>query len=158
MLIPRSAAPQAGQWYKNPTVITVVVALALLIGMVKACSCACRSGQELSPELVEDKKGLPVWCPHCKAVYLVPARRADRVPGDDPPFMKALKVPCPTCKKPDGQQTIPCFHCDTPVPLATDRDTAATPCPKCGKNPYGPGGILPPHTALPPGPPVPKPR
>jgi hypothetical protein len=120
--------------------VASVIVLALLAGLACSCDSNKNAADKLDPEVAKDLKGLHVWCPHCRKTYVVVKEQTDRVPGTEPIFIKALKVPCPTCKKADGQETIRCVHCDGYVPVAVKRGARELrKCPKCGKYPYGAG-------------------
>ncbi len=138
MLTRRSTAAKAGEWSRNPLVAVVAVSLALLVVLVRSCGCGRGRTDELPPEMAEERKGIHVWCPHCSKTFVVPYRDANRQPGTEPIFIKALKVPCPTCKKADGEETIQCVHCGAYVPVAVKKgEQGLKTCPKCGKYPYG---------------------
>lgn len=160
MLLRRNAASQAGEWYRNPLVAVVAIALALLVVLIRSCSCSRSGTEELPKEVADDLRGIHVWCPHCNKPFTVNYRKAERLPGDEPPFMKALKTPCPTCGKTDGQQTMQCAHCGAyvPVPGGARGEQELMKCPGCGKYPYGAGPPGKPEDRLPPtGGPAPRP-
>ena len=120
--------------------VAVAILLALVVGLVCSCSCSENPADKLDPELAKALKPLHVWCPHCQKAYVVEKRQAEAVPGTEPIFIKALKVPCPTCKKTDGEETIKCMHCDAYVPVAVKKgEQGLLKCPGCGKYPYGEG-------------------
>jgi hypothetical protein len=158
MLAGRSAAGEGGEWRRNPVVAVVAVALALLVLLVRSCGCSSRR-EELPPEVAKGLKGIYRYCPHCKKVFAVPGHEAQRVPGDEPLFVKAGKLPCPTCGKADSTETIACMHCGTHVPLPMDKKgTVPMRCPKCGKDPYGAGPPRQPGQGMGPPPPMPPRR
>ncbi|MFW6164364.1 MAG: hypothetical protein ACODAJ_16465 [Planctomycetota bacterium] len=141
MLLRQSARCQAGQWYRNPLVAVAAVALALLVILVRSCGCGRSGTEDLPEEVAEDLKGIHVWCPHCNKAFTVDYDKVKKLPGNEPPSMKACQVPCPTCGEADGQQTMQCVHCGAyvPVPGAARSGEELKKCPGCGKYPYGAG-------------------
>ena len=128
---------------RRTTRVTAAATLALLVSaaLLSSCSCSDDAGKKLDPELAKKLKLLHVWCPHCQKAYTVEKKQAEAVEGSDPIFLRALKIPCPNCKKTGGQEAIQCAHCDAYVPVAVARGKAGvTKCPGCGKYPYGAGG------------------
>ena len=117
------------------------LALLLSAALVSSCSCSDDASRKLDPKLAKALKPIHVWCPHCQKGYTVEKKQAEAVEGSEPIFLRALKVPCTTCKKTGGQEAIQCVHCDAYVPIAVAKGKAGvTKCPGCGKYPYGTGG------------------
>jgi hypothetical protein len=160
MLLRRRAPSQTGEWYRNPLVAVAAVALALLVVLVRACGCSRSETEELPEEVAQDLQGIHVWCPHCSKPFTVDYRKVRKLPGDEPPAMKARNLPCPTCGKADGQQTMQCVHCGAyvPVPSGGREQQELMKCPQCGKYPYGAGPSGEPKDRPPPtGGPAPRP-
>jgi len=120
--------------------VALAVVLAMVAGLVCSCSCSENPADKLDPEVARALKPLHVWCPHCQRAYVVEKKQAEAVPGTEPIFLKALKIPCPTCKKTDGEEAIQCVHCDEYVPVVVKKgERGLLKCPGCGKYPYGDG-------------------
>jgi hypothetical protein len=140
MRVAQHAGPESGARRRRPPAVAAAILLSLLVGLVCSCSCSEDSTTELPENVAKRLKGVHVWCPHCEKAFIVGKEQAEAVAGSEPIFVKALKVPCPTCKKADGEEAIKCAHCEEFVAVAVKKgERGLMKCPGCGKYPYGEG-------------------